>query len=104
MMKQFTILIALSFLIVLFSEQIRWVLNYLDNTYDIFHAQLSQLFGDAPWRVALISLCTLVALPFLITAIPGGFYSLIKKKQMPYFYHCVWFIWILLFTSISLVS
>lgn len=104
MWKQLAVIIALSFLVVLFSEQIRLLLNSLDKAYDILHAQLSQVFSDAPWGMTMISLSTLVFLPVLITAIPGGLYSLIKKKQMPYFYHCVWFIWILIFTSISLVS
>ena len=104
MIKHISILILLSFLFLLFVQQAQLVISYLALVHGYLNAGLSNIFSTSPVGNALQETLCLLVIPFVIVGFPAAIYYLFKRKLIPYFYHMVWGVWIVLFTSLILTN
>ncbi len=102
MLKQLSILVVLSLVLLIFAQQSHAILLLLDNTHRLLNEGLSQVFSTSSVGNTTQEVLCLMFIPLAIAAIPAIVYWLIKRRPMPYFYHVMWAIWIVLYTSLSL--
>ncbi len=102
MLKHISALIVLSFLLLIFANHAQLLLSYLDSVHTILNSKLSYIFSTSPVGNTTQEALSLLVIPFIIVGIPATIYWLIKRTLMPYFYQCVWAVWIILFTSLIL--
>lgn len=102
MLKHISILVVLSFLILIFASQTQLMLSYLDMAHSLLNVKLSYIFNTSPLGNTLQETICLLLIPFLTAGVPAGGYWLVKRKLIPYFYHMVWIVWLVLFTSLIL--
>ena len=102
MLKNVFFLLALSLLGILFIKEVVLGLHYVSLYHHYAARLLSDIFtGDHLGRVIRETLALFI-IPFLVGAIPGLIYWLVMHKIMPYMYHVMWLIWVMLLTSIAL--
>ena len=99
MTKQFSILVALSILLVVFASYAQHVFIYIDLLYTYINVMLTGVFSSGATGIKIQKITTLMVLPLLITGLPAGAYWLYKKKLMPYFYHVLWVVWLIILIS-----
>lgn len=102
MLKHISAIIVLSFLLLIFANHAQQLLSYIDNAYTLLNSKLSYIFSSSPVGNTTQEALSLLVIPFIIAGIPATIYWLIKRSLMPYFYHGVWIVWIILFTSLIL--
>jgi hypothetical protein len=103
MLKQLSILIILSILLLVFSSQIQMLLTYLDASHHFLNVKLSFIFNTSPAGNIVQEVLCLLLIPVIIASVPAAIYFLIKRKFMPYFFHVLWSAWLVLFTSLSVM-
>jgi len=99
MTKQFSILVALSILLVVFASYAQQVFIYIDLLYTYINVMLTGVFSSGATGIKIQKITTLMVLPLLITGVPASAYWLYKKKLMPYFYHVLWVVWLIILIS-----
>lgn len=102
MITHIAILIALSFILLIFIPHAKYLLQCLDGLHSLLNSKLSYIFNTSPFGNTTQETICLLLIPFIIAALPAAIFWLFKRKLMPYFYHVVWGIWIVLFTSLIL--
>lgn len=102
MFKQLSILIILSTVLLIFAQHTQLMLSYLDASHTLLNAKLSYIFNTSTAGNTTQEVTCLLAIPLLLTVLPAVIYWLFKRKAMPYFYHVLWTIWIILFTTLIL--
>jgi hypothetical protein len=102
MLKQLSILVVLSALLLIFAQHTQLVLSYLDASHTFLNAKLSYIFNTSEAGNTTQEVTCLLVIPMVLTIIPASIYWLVKRKLMPYFYHVLWTIWIVLFTTLTL--
>lgn len=102
-LKHFGVIIVLSFVLLIFAHQAQLVLVYLNDAHTILNEKLSYIFSTSTVGNTFQEATCLLLIPFVIAGIPAGIYWLVKRRLIPYFYHVVWGVWIVLFTSIMIL-
>ncbi len=103
MIKQSSVYLILSVLIVLFSNYIKIFFVYMNLLYAYINTWLQPLFGSGLMGEAFRDMVTLVLIPFALAAIPALIYWVIKRKRMPYFLELIWLFWLVLALSTYLI-
>jgi hypothetical protein len=95
-------LVVLSFLVLIFAPQLQNGFALLDFAHTKLNAALSFVFNTSIVGNTTQEATCLLLIPFAIMLVPAALYWLIKRSLIPYFYHMVWAIWLVLFTSLIL--
>jgi hypothetical protein len=103
MVKQSSVYLILSVLIVLFSNYIKLFFVYMNLLYAYLNAVLQPLFGSGIMGESFRDMVTLVLIPFVLAAIPALIYWVIKRKKMPHFLELIWLFWLILALSSYLI-
>jgi len=102
MFKHLLYLLGASILAILFIHQVVLLLQFVNSGHAFITTQLSQLFtGGRMGEIARASIALLI-IPIVVGFIPGGVYWGMKRKEMPFLYHTIWIVWIILLTSIAM--
>lgn len=102
MLKQLSILVFLSAVLLIFAQYTQFVLSYLDASHTFLNAKLSYIFNTSTAGNTTQEVVCLLIIPMTLTIIPAAIYWVFKRRMMPYFYHLLWTIWIILFTTLTL--
>jgi len=102
MLKQLLYIIIISLLTVLFVKEIHFVLAHLGSLHHYLAKQLAHVFSGGSIGLMIRKVLVLTIIPLALGFIPGLIYWIIKRAQMPYLFHVIWVIWIILATSIML--
>lgn len=103
MLKQLSILVVLSTILLIFSQYAQLILSYLDAAHTFLNAKLSYIFNTSTAGNTTQEVASLLLIPLAFTGILQATYWVFKRRMMPYFYHILWTIWLVLFTSLTLV-
>mgnify|MGYP006075116589 CR=1 FL=1 len=103
MLKHLGIIVVLSFLLLIFSHHSQMVLVFLNNAHSLLNEKLSYIFTSSTVGNTFQETTCLLLIPFALAGIPASIYWVVKRHLMPYFYHVVWGIWIVLFTSLMIL-
>ena len=103
MLKQSVIYLPLSILIVVLANYAHLLVLYIDMFYTFVNIQLAPVFSSSGTGVMIRKVLTLVMIPLVIAAIPALIYRLLKGRHMPYFFHLVWFLWLVIVLSKVLI-
>jgi hypothetical protein len=99
--KHALVMIVASVLSIVFLTQLSHALSYLFYWHKLLAKDLSLVFAHGHWGVVIQKVCALCLLPILLTALIGGLYGLVKRSQIPYLFHGLWVIWVILITGIA---
>lgn len=99
MLKQFAVFIGLSILLVLFASYAQQGLIYIDLIYSYVSVYLAEVFQSGPMGIKIQKMLTLILLPLIITGIPASIYWAFKRNLMPYFFHTLWVVWLIILIS-----
>lgn len=102
MLKQLSILVLLSAVLLIFAQHTQLILSYLDASHTFLNAKLSYIFNTSTAGNTTQEVTCLLVIPMTLAVIPAAIYWLIKRRMMPYFYHVLWTVWIILFTTLTL--
>ena len=102
-LKHFGVIIVLSFVLLIFAHQAQLVLVYLNDAHTVLNEKLSYIFSTSTVGNTFQEATCLLLIPFAIAGVPAGIFWAIKRRLIPYFYHMVWGIWVVLFTSIMIL-
>jgi hypothetical protein len=102
MLKHISTLVLLSFILLIFAHQAQMTLSYVDAMHSALNSKLSYIFSTSPVGNTTQEATCLLIIPFALVGLPALVYWLVKRTLIPYFYHMVWAIWIILFTSLIL--
>lgn len=103
MLKHISLLIALSFLMLIFSHHTQMILVYLHRMHEILNDKLGYIFTTSTVGNTFQETTCLLLIPFALVGIPASIYWLLKRRLIPYFYHMLWCVWIVLFTSLLIM-
>ena len=99
--KQLSFLLLFTILLVIFSSYAKIVIAYLDSFRYFIEIQLTGLFNPTTFGNLMRNSLALLAVPLLIIIVPAVFYWALERKTLPYMYHVVWIVWLILITNIS---
>lgn len=99
--RQAIYLLVLSIVAVLLVKQVSLVLHYLGTGYHLLDRQLAAVFSGGYIASIIRYTITLVLLPTLVAAIPATLYWFFKRKLMPYFFECLWLVWVVVLTRLA---
>lgn len=103
MLKQSSLYLVLSMLVIMCAKYAKLFILYADIFYTYINTILQPLFGSGFIGEIFRNVCTLVLVPLAIAAIPALVYWAIKRKQMPYFIELTWVLWLIIAMSSYLI-
>jgi hypothetical protein len=98
LLKQTTVYLILSLLVVFFAKYVQLGTHYIAQ----FYANINLLLVPYLSHDATRHILMMVLIPVIIAGIPAIVYRLIKKQNMPYYLICTWALWIILVLSNAL--
>lgn len=101
--KQSMIYLALSILIVVFSQYVGLAIAYINDIYNALNLFLMPIFSISKVGIFIRNVLILVLMPLLLVGIPAIIYRFIKKKEMPYFFEATWLLWLIITLSNLLI-
>lgn len=104
MLKQLSILVALSIVLLIFAPYAQMGLSYLDASHSFLNAKLSYIFSSSTAGNTTQEVASLLIIPLFFTGCVQAVYWTVKRQMMPYFYHILWTVWLILFTSLTLIK
>lgn len=104
MLKQSSIYLTLSILIVLFATYAHLAIVYVDMFYTWVTIKLTPLFSGISYGILIRNVLSLMLLPVMIAGIPALIYQAIKRQKMPYFIEIVWVLWLIIVLSKVLIQ
>ena len=102
MFKQLSIVITASFLVIYFQHEVAFLLGYVGWAHHYIAHLLSYVIAGGEVGMLIRHMLTLFFVPVIIGFIPGGVYWFIKRQQMPYLFHIIWVVWLILMSSMIL--
>lgn len=102
MLKQIIFLIVVSLLAIFFMRDVSVCLVYLGKAHHYLTKELAVVFAGGAVGMMIRQVVVLVVIPVIVGLIPGSIYWVIKRKRMPYLFHIIWIVWLILMTSIIL--
>jgi hypothetical protein len=96
LVKQSSVYLMLSLLIILYSHQMKLFFVYMNMLYAYINLLLQPLFGSGIMGEAFRNMSALVLIPLVLSGIPALIYWIIKRKKMPYFIELTWLFWLIL--------
>ena len=103
MLKQISIYLFLSILVVVFASYFHQLIVYIDMAYTWCNIQLSPIFSRSGLGLMVRHILVLSLLPIAMAAIPALGYRLIKGTTMPHFYFITWLFWLILVLGVLLL-
>ncbi len=101
MLKQILLVFVASILVILVMPQFARFLHELVGLHGMLSQDLALIFsGEFLGKILRHSLALLI-IPLLVSLIPAGIYWLIKRREMPYWAHWLWILWLLLATALA---
>lgn len=97
------LLIVLSFLLLIYSHHSQMFLAHLHNAHIFLNEKLSYIFTTNAVGNTFQETTCLLIIPFSLVSIPALCYWVVKRRLIPYFYHMVWGVWIVLFTTLLIL-
>lgn len=98
-LKQTTIYVLLSILVVAFANYAHLVVVYLDILYTKTHLNIAPLFSTNESGILIRGILILTFLPVGITAIPSILYRGFMGEWMPYYIPITWVVWLVIVVS-----
>lgn len=101
MLRQATIYLALTILLVVFARVVHILIFYINYFYKFAYDFLLPYFqlNLGFLGPVLLKVLILVGLPILVAAIIACLYLLIKKSGFPYFFSLTWGLWLVFVLS-----
>lgn len=103
MVKQISLYLVLSVLVVVFARYFHQLMVYIDLVYTWCNVQLAPIFSRSGLGLAVRHILVLTLLPIAMAALPALGYRLIKGTTMPHFYFLTWFFWLILVLGVLLL-
>lgn len=94
--KHLFVLVLLSIVLLLFANETSYLLEALEAAHDVVSGQLGKVFSSSYMGTMIKEIISLVIVPFALSAIPAVIYYAIKRQLMPYYYHLLWLLWVIL--------
>lgn len=103
MLKQFSIYLFLSILVVVFAKYAHLLIVSIDMFYMYVTAKLSPIFNQTSLGLSIKRTLVLMLIPITLTAIPALGYKVVKGTNMPHFIGITWMIWTVIVLSDALI-
>lgn len=104
MLKQFSIYLLLSIVVVIFAKYAQVIIINIDALFTFINLQLSPIFNQSEMGVITRKIIVLMLLPLIIISIPALAYRLAKGQTMPYLIPVTWMVWTVIVLSDILLS
>ena len=101
--KHFAGLLVLSVFVIVLANFWGKLFSTVYHSYLWLDTELADVFNNGPTGSLIRRSLTITIFPLLVAGVPAAIYWVMKRQLMPYFYHVVWFFWIVLLT-ISLIK
>ena len=99
MLKQIVLLLIASILIVLFSAYGSLILHCVNSLYQFMDTLLNHVISNSSTGHIAKSTLILLLIPLIIAYLINGFYLLVMRREFPYLFVSMWFIWFMLVVS-----
>ena len=96
MIKQISILLCLSFIVIFFLQQFSYAVHYLIHWHALLMAAMGKIFAGGNIGILIRNLTALTLLPLGIAFIPYSIAKIVAHREFTYFYHVLWASWIIL--------
>lgn len=103
MLKQFSIYLLLSLLVVVFAHYFYRLVISIDMLYLYADHKLVSVFNQTGLGLTIRKTLVLFLLPLAITAVPALLYQVIRGGTMPHYFSITWMIWTVIVLSNVLV-
>jgi len=103
MLKQLIVLILLSLGVIFGTQHIQPIILLLVSCRDWISQLLLQVFAGGEIGSIIRNLIAMLAMPIALASIPAAVYWLSKRRMFPYFFHCVWVLWLIQTTAIIML-
>lgn len=96
--KQIAGILVMSVFIIVFSSLWSTLFTEIFQAYQWISSYATSIFSDGPTGTLIRRTVISTLFPLAVAGIPAGIYWMIKRQLMPYFYHLVWLLWIVVMT------